>query len=378
MSADEPQNSSPPLSAPLSLPLPPLKIGELTLAHPTILAPMEGVTDRPFRGLIRGFGGCGLTVTEFVSSEGMKRHDPKAWRQAELGEGERPVSIQIYGREPVAMAEAARACEGLGADIIDINLGCPSKSVTSGSSGSALMREPERAYAIFKAVRAAIKVPMTVKMRLGWDEQRLNAPEVAYQAQEEGASLVTVHGRTREQMYRGVADWAAIRLVKERLSVPLVVNGDILTDHDALRALELSGADGVMIGRGALRDPWVFQRVAHALRGEPFEEPSLRARRDALLHYFDLLSLGVRSEQHAVGRLKKVLGFFTRGLPYGEALREEAFHLHELEAIYACARAYFERLEREGLTESFSSLHGAYEVGAELSSRDEKFAVFQR
>ena len=359
-------------------PLPPLSVGPITLAHPTILAPMEGVTDRAFRGLIRGFGGCGLTVTEFVSSEGMKRDDPKAWRQAELDPEERPVSIQIYGREPGAMAEAARACEGLGADVIDINLGCPSKAVTSGSSGSALMREPERAYKIFKAVRAAISVPMTVKMRLGWDDQRLNAPEIAYQAQEEGASLVTVHGRTRQQMYRGVADWRAVGEVKAKVSVPVVVNGDILTADDALLALEHSKADGVMIGRGALRDPWVFQRVAHALRGERFEEPSLEARRDALLHYFDLLQQGVKSERHAVGRLKKVIGFFTRGLPYGEELRDEAFHLHELEAIYHAVSAYFERLAREGLSDGFAQLHGAHEVGTSLSEREAKFAVFQR
>jgi len=367
------------LSSPQELPsLPPLQIGPVRLAHPTILAPMEGVTDRAFRGLIRSFGGCGLTVTEFVSSEGMKRNEPKAWRQAELDPNEHPVSVQIYGRDPQRMAEAAQVCEGLGADIIDINLGCPSKHVTSGSSGSALMREPERAQQIFRAVKAAISVPMTVKMRLGWDAERLNAPEISYLAQEEGAELVTVHGRTREQMYRGAADWAAIAAVKERVSVPLIVNGDILTERDALVALRESKADGVMIGRGALRDPWIFERVSACLRGEPFEEPSLEARRDALLHYFDLLLLGVKSETHAVGRLKKVISFFARGLPHDAALRDELFHLHEVRPMYDAVSAYFERLAHEGLSAGFSSLHGAHELGAELSAREDKFAVYKR
>lgn len=368
--------------APRELPqapaLSPLQIGPIQLAHPTILAPMEGVTDRAFRGLIRSFGGCGLTVTEFVSSEGMKRRDPKAWRQAALDPDERPVSIQIYGRDPESMAEAARACEGMGADIIDINLGCPSKHVTSGASGSALMKEPDRARRIFQAVKGAISVPMTVKMRLGWDESRLNAPEISWIAQEEGAQLVTVHGRTREQMYKGIADWAAIAEVKQRVGVPVIVNGDILTARDALLALEASGADGVMVGRGSVRDPWIFERISAVLRGEPFEEPSLDARRAALLRYLDLLQQGVRSELHALGRFKKAIGFFTRGLPYGDELRAQIFQLHEIQAVYQAAHAYFDQLVEEGLNQGFSALHEAYQPGAALSKKQEKYAVFIR
>lgn len=350
-------------------------IGGVRLDSPTALAPMEGVTDRAFRGLIRGVGGCGLTVTEFVSSESLKRNDPKAWRHAELDPTEHPVSIQIYGRDPQAMAEAARECEGLGADIIDLNLGCPSKQVTGGCSGSALMKEPERATAIFKAVRAAISVPLTVKMRLGWDHETLNAAEIAYSAQEEGAEMIAVHGRTRMQMYRGSADWAGVRSVSERVKVPVFVNGDILNAEGAMRALQESGAQGVMIGRGAVRDPWVFQRVNAALTGQEFIEPPLTERAESLRRYFDYLTDGTLSQRHACGRLKKVIGLFTRGLPYGDDLRAQAFHLHDIEAIYEATASYFERLQAEGMNR-FGELHDAVSREVELDERAERYAIY--
>jgi tRNA-dihydrouridine synthase B len=358
--------------------LKPIQIGPITLAHPTALAPMEGVTDKAFRNLIRNLGGCGLTVTEFISSESLTRQDQKAWKMAELDPDEHPVSIQIYGREPEKMAIAAREAQELGADIVDLNLGCPSKQVTSGCSGSALMKEPDRAQAIFKAVKQAITVPMTVKMRLGWDDDHLNAPDIALMAQDAGASMIVVHGRTRTQMYKGLADWSKVKAVKANIQVPLLVNGDILTAQDAVHALKESSADGVMVGRGSLRDPWILNRISHHLRSEIFEEPSLDQRHQHLLTYFGILRQGVKSDQQALGRIKKVIGMFTRGLALGDELRDKIFHLYEIEAIYDALAYYFDQLKRNQLDHSFAHLNQAIAPSELISAQQEKYIVYQR
>jgi nifR3 family TIM-barrel protein len=330
-------------------------LAHLRIEPACVLAPMEGITDRSFRTLIRGLGGCGLTVTEFVSSEAMSRHVAKAWRMAELSPDEHPVSIQIYGRNPDRMADSARYCQELGADIVDINLGCPSKTVTSGCAGSALMREPGLAQQIFRAVKSAITIPMTVKMRLGWDRGCMNSPEVAHIAQEEGASMVTVHGRTRMDFYKGSADWSAVGEVKRRLSIPVLVNGDILTIEDAERALEQSGCDGVMVGRGTMRDPWVLRAIADHKMGRPPYVPTLDERRDVLLRYFDLIREDADTDdRRALGKLKKVSGYFTRGLAYGARLREMVYRSTESEAVYAAVHEYFDLLQSHGLREGFS------------------------
>lgn len=354
-------------------------IGPVAVQPATALAPMEGITDLGFRTLVRDLGGCGLTVTEFIHSQALSRQDARAWRMAELGPDEHPVSIQIYGREPEVLARAAAFCQDLGADIVDLNLGCPSKQVTSGCSGSALMREPCLAQNIFKAVAAAITVPLTVKMRLGWDDERRNAPELARMAEDAGARMVVVHGRTRMQMYQGVADWAAVRAVKAAVGVPVLVNGDILTAEDAVTAVRLSGADGVMVGRGTMRDPWLLRRIADRFAGRAQYTPSLDDRKACLLKYFDLLvqqtpapaeggraRSGTRAsaEQRALGRMKKVTGYFTRGLPLGGELREAIYHAHAVAPVYAAVHAWFDRLAALGVGDAgFAEVHAEGAAG---------------
>ena len=292
---------------------------------------MEGVTDRAFRNVVRSLGGCGLTVTEFVSSEGLTRSVRDAWRMAELDPGEHPVAIQIYGRDPRRMGDAARLCEQLGADIVDINLGCPSKRVTSGCGGSALMLVT-LAGEIFEAVRESITLPMTVKMRLGWDLKSINAPEVAALAEAKGACMVTVHGRSRCCFYKGHARWDELAAVKDAVSVPLLVNGDILGPDTARAALEASKADGVMIGRGVMRDPWTLARVAASFRGETIPEATLDERRVLIHDYLDRLDLGHAGpmNRRTLAKLRKVMGYFSKGMVNASKLRAA---LHEVDTV---------------------------------------------
>jgi len=266
-----------------------MKIGSVTLDRPFALAPMAGMTDTAFRRLVKRRGGCGLVVTEMVSSEGLVRGIDRTLEYAEYTEEERPVSIQIFGGDPAKMADAARIVEGMGADIVDVNMGCPVPKIAKHNAGCSLMREPEHAQSVVAAMTRAVNIPVTVKMRAGWDADEINAPDLARRMQDAGASALAVHGRTAAQSYSGVSDWDLIARVASSVAIPVFGSGDCIEPGHLVEKLRDGRVSGVLVGRGALRNPWIFEQATAMARGESPRPITMPERGAFLLEYIEML-----------------------------------------------------------------------------------------
>lgn len=321
-----------------------MKIGDITLDPPLGVAPMAGMTDTAFRRLVKKHGGCGLVVTEMVSSEGLVRGIDRTLEYAEYTEDERPVSIQIFGGDPEKMAAAAQIVEGMGADIVDVNMGCPVPKISKHNAGCSLMREPAHAANIIRAMAQAVRIPVTVKMRAGWNDQSINAPELAKRVEDAGAAAVTVHGRTAAQAYTGRSDWDLIARVAEGVQIPVFGSGDCVEPTEVVDRLRQTAAQGVLVGRGVLRNPWILSQAKALAQGRPASTVSLHDKGQFLLDYVELLLLervgereGFRHsapgsevsavapargrERWVINKLRALCSWYSKGLDGGSHLR---------------------------------------------------------
>lgn len=322
----------------------PFKIRDVEINPPLVLSPMAGVTDVSFRRLLKRRGGVGLSVSEFISVEGLTRNNPKSKRQMRFYADERPFAVQIFGGQPERMCMAAEMAQEVGADILDVNCGCPAPKVVKHGGGSGLLKDHSRLETILKEIKKVITIPLTVKIRAGFYDHTINAVDTAKLAEDCGAEHIALHGRTKEQGYRGLANWDLVRQVKEAVKVPVSGSGDVTTIEGAFDKFRETGCDGVLIGRGAMANPWIFRQIEDAMHGRPIFEPSLADKRAILHEYFDMLREDM-PETPAINRMKQLAGQFTRGLQGGALFRTSIYHSHSVEEVLDRIEEYFEAIE---------------------------------
>ena len=348
-----------------------LELGAVPVDPPLILAPMAGITDTYFRSIIRKVGGAGLVSMEFISSESLTRGSERTMNMLAFEQEERPLAVQIYGSSAARMAAAASIVEEIGADVCDINMGCPANKILKGCSGAALMADLDLAAGIIREVRKRLTIPLTVKFRLGIDDRRLNFVELARICEAEGVAAVTLHARTARQFFSGNADWSRIREVKQAVSIPVVGNGDVTTPELAVEMLRETGCDAVMIGRGALTNPWIFRQAAALLDGaSPGEAaalgPTAADRRALILHHFARLREG-EPEKHALHKIRTFTGWYTKGLPGGRVLRQKISSLKSLDDFFDGVERFF--AEEMPPEEPARAPVGPFTPAPEVSSR---------
>ena len=323
----------------------PFKIRNIDIDPPLILSPMAGVTDYTFRRLIKRRGGVGLVVSEFISVEGLTRGNPKSKRQMRFDEEERPFAVQIFGGRPERMAMGAEMAQEVGADILDVNCGCPAPKVVKNGGGSGLLREPERLETILKEIKNTITIPLTLKVRTGFSDSTINVVDIAKMAEQCGVEHIQVHGRTREQGYKGLANWDLIGEVKKAVKIPVSGNGDITSLEYGMKRWAETGVDGILIGRGAMQNPWIFRQFADVLAGRRPYQPDLAEKKAVLLEFFGMC-LEEMNELVALGKMKQLAGQFTKGLVGGAQFRQTLYHSHSSNEILENITLYFENMEQ--------------------------------